>query len=251
MFRSARVLSVTALVVALAPGLARAADEPRDIIAKAIKAHGGEAVLAKQKAAQLKTKGKINLPGVGEAEFSQETAFMLPDKFKDQMELKVAGQTVNVLTIVNGDKVALEVNGNAVNEVDKVKDAIKDVGHVMEVARMVGLKDKGYELSIIGDDKVEGKRVVGVRVSKKGEKDVSLYFDKETALLAKLEFRTTDQATGNEVTEERMPSEYAKNKDGVPVPKKIVVKRDGKAFLEAEVLDMKYFEKLDDSEFKK
>ncbi|HEY1191022.1 MAG TPA: hypothetical protein VGE74_25540 [Gemmata sp.] len=251
MFRALFTLSAAALMVALAPAAGRAADEPKDIIAKAIKAHGGEAVLAKQKAAQLKTKGKINVPGAGEAEFSQEASFMLPDKFKDAMELKVAGQTINVLTLVNGNKVTLEVNGKDAGDADKVKDAIKDVGHVMEVARLVGLKDKGYELSIIGEDKVEGKKVVGVRVSKKDHKDVSLYFDKATGLIAKLEYRATDPATGNEIAEERLPSDYAKNKDGVPVAKKVVIKRDGKVFLEAEVLEIKYFDKLDDSEFKK
>jgi hypothetical protein len=41
---------------------------------------------------------------------------MIPDKFKDVMELKVAGQTVNVLTLVNGDKITLEVNGKAIDE---------------------------------------------------------------------------------------------------------------------------------------
>lgn len=251
MVRSLIVPSVVVLVVALAPDLARAADEPKDVIAKAIKAHGGEEFLSKNKAGQTKSKGKITLPGVGEAEYSQEVAYMLPDKFKDQMELKVAGQTLNILTIINGDKVTLEVNGMAIDEAKKVKEALADAGHVMDVCRMVTLKDKAYELSTIGEDKVEGKKVVGVRVSKKDQKDVGLYFDKETGLLAKVEFRTTDQATGNEVTEERLPSDYAKNKDGVPVPKKIVVKRDGKTFIDAEVLETKYAEKLDDSEFKK
>ena len=32
---------------------------------------------------------------------------------------------------------------------------------------------------------------VGVRVASKGQKDVSLYFNKETGLLAKVERRTT------------------------------------------------------------
>lgn len=251
MVRSPVVLSVAALLVALAPAPGRAADEPKDVIAKALKAHGGAEHLNKHKAAQTKTKGKITLPGVGEVEYSQELSYMFPDKLKDQMELKVMGQTVNVLTIVNGDKITLEVNGKAIDQADKVKEAMKDAGHVIEVARMVALQGKEYELSLIGEDKVEGKKVVGVRASKKDQKDVSLYFDKETGLLAKLEFRTTDQATGNEVTEERLPSGYEKNKDGVPVPKKVVVKHDGKVFLEAEVVESKYFEKLDDSEFKK
>ncbi|QEG28648.1 hypothetical protein GobsT_34310 [Gemmata obscuriglobus] len=250
MFRSMAVMSVAALVIALAPA-ARAADEPKDVIAKAIKAHGGEELLTKQKAGQTKSKGKLDLPGVGEVDYSQDVMYMLPNKFKDQMELKVMGQTINVLTIINGDKVTLEVNGNAIDQTDKVKDAVADMANVMEAARLVNLKDKAFELSTIGEDKVGDKKVVGVRVAKKGQKDVSLYFDKETGLLAKLEFRTTDQATGNEVTEERLPSDYAKNKDGVLAPRKIVVKRDGKAFLDAEITETKYFEKLDDSEFKK
>ena len=249
MFRSPVVLSAVALLVALAP--VRAADEPKDVIARALKAHGGEERLAKNKAARTKTKGKITLPGVGETEYSQELSYMLPDKLKDQMELKVMGQAVSVLTVVNGDQITLEVNGKAIGQEDKVKDAMRDVRHMMEVARMVDLKNKEYELSPIGGDKVEGKKVVGVRVSKKGQKDVSLYFDAETGLLAKLEFRTTDQATGNEVTEERLPSGYEKNKDGVQIPKKVVVKRDGKVFIEAEVVESAHFEKLDDGEFKK
>jgi outer membrane lipoprotein-sorting protein len=240
---------LTAAVLMSDPGSARA-DEPQDIIAKAIKAHGGEELLAKHKAAQSKTKGKITLPGVGETDFSQELSYMLPDKFKDQMELKVGGQAIGVLTIVNGDKVTLEVNGTAVDQAEKVRTAIKEAAHMIEVARLITLKDKAYELSLIGDDKVDGRKVVGVRVSKKGAKDVSLYFDKETGLIAKIEFRATDD-TGNEVAEERFPSGYEKNKEGVPVPKKVVVKRDGKVFLEAEVLETRSYEKLDDSEFKK
>lgn len=244
------LLSAAALVVALAPA-ARAADEPKDIIAKAIKAHGGEELLSKHKAGQLKSKGKLDLPGVGEVEFTQDTSYMLPDKFKDTLEFKVGGQDVSVFTLINGDKVTLEVNGKAVDMADKVKEAMKDMGYMLEVSRLVTLKDKGFELSLIGEDKVDGKKVVGVRVSKKGEKDVSLYFDATTHLTAKVEHRTTDQATGVEVTEERMPAGYEKNKDGVMIPKKVVVKRDGKKFLEAEVLEVKYFEKLDDADFKK
>ena len=231
---------------------ARAADDPKDVIAKAVKAHGGEEFLTKHQAAQSKNKGKVDIPGVGDAEFTQETAYMLPDKFKDAMELKVAGQTVNVLTLVNGDKAVIEVNGTAIDIPDAAKAALKDVGHLLKVARLAPLlKEKGYELNIIGEDKVEGKEVVGVRVSMKDRKDISLYFDKKTHLLAKLVHRTADPMTGNEVEEERIITEYQKLKDGVPAAKKVILKRDGKQFLEAEVLETQYLEKLDDGEFKK
>jgi hypothetical protein len=237
--------------LALAPAAARAADEPKDILAKAIKAHGGEDALTKYKAAQLKTKGKIDVPGVGEIEFTQETAYMIPDKFRDSMEFKVAGQNFTIFTLINGDKTTLEVNGKAMDLPDSAKDSLKDVGHLLQISRLVPLKDKKYELSIIGEDKVEGKKVVGIRVSAKDQKDVSVYFDKETGLIAKVEHRTAEPMTGKEITEERIITEYGKDKNGIPTPKKVIVKHDGKLFLEAEVLELTMLEKIDDSEFKK
>jgi hypothetical protein len=248
-------LLACSLSVAVFAGLtpiARAADDdPKAIIAKAIKAHGGEEFLTKNKAAQLKSKGKINVPGAGELDFTQEAAYMLPDKFRDSIEINVMNMKLNVVSVVNGDKVSLELNGKDIEGAEKVKEAMKDVGHVMQCARLVPLKEKEYEVSLIGDDKVEGKAVVGIRVTKKNAKDVSLFFDKETGLLTKVEHRSVAPGTEMEVNEERIILEYQKNKDGIPYAKKLVIKHDGKQFMEAEVMEMTYFEKLDDSEFKK
>jgi hypothetical protein len=246
-----RLLAVSAVVAIVLAPAARADDEPKDIIAKAIKAHGGEDVLTKHKAGRAKNKGTISIPGVGDAEFTQELAYMLPDKLKESLELKVGGQNLTVTTLVNGDKSTIEVNGKAIDLPDGAKDALKDALYVMKAARLVALKDKKYELNIIGEDKVEGKKVVGVRVSSKNQKDVSMYFDKETGLLAKLEYRTVDATSGNEITEERIITEYGKGKDGAPAPKKVIIKHDGKKFLEAESVEFTLLEKIDDSEFKK
>src|SRR5262249_51469496 len=134
---------------------------------------------------------------------------------------------------------------------DELKEAILDVRHVLEIGQLVVLQGKKYELNLIGDDKVEGKKVVGIRVSAKNQKDVNLFFDKETGLLAKIEYRTVDPTNGNEVGEERIVTEYMKDKNGVPVPKKVLVKRDGKLLMDAEVVEFEQLEKLDDSVFEK
>jgi len=243
------LLSALALA-ACATGL-RAADDPKAVITKAVKAHGGEEALAKLKAGESKNTGKITVPGIGEAEFTQDVAYMLPDKLKDVMELSVAGQKIKIITLVNGDSVSIEANGNEVPTTDAIKTALKDAKHMMKVARLVALvREKGYELSLFGEAKVEGKAAVGVTVAAKGEKDIVLFFDKETGLIAKIEHRTVEGGTGNEILEERIVQEYKTGKDGIPVPKKVLVKHDGKTFLEAEC-EAKLLEKIDDGEFKK
>jgi hypothetical protein len=249
-----RLLSTAVLSAAALLGLASrgpaADDDAKAIVAKALKAHGGGETLAKLKAAQSKNKGKINLPGVGEVEFTQEISYMLPDKLKDSIELQIMGMRIPVLTLVNGESITIEANGQKIDPPEEAKTALKQAGHMIKVARLYPLvNEKGYELSLIGEAKVEGKDTIGVRVSKKDENDISLYFSKETWLLTKLEHRTND-STGKEVVEERIITEYQKI-DGLPAPKKVVVKHDGKTFLTAEVEEVKLLEKLDDSEFKK
>jgi hypothetical protein len=177
---------------------------------------------------------------------------MLPDKFREDVALTVNGMNFNVITLVSGDTISIDLNGNKMEAPEAAKIALKDVGYLLKVGRLVTLvKDKGYEFSPIGEVMVEGKPALGVRVLAKDRKDINLYFDKETGLIAKLEHRTTNASTGTEVTEERIVVGYQKTKQDIPMPKKVIVKHDGKTFLEAEVLEAEFLEKIDDGQFKK
>jgi hypothetical protein len=251
--RRTLLVVLTALLWAAGAQLRAADDEMKALIAKAIKAHGGEATLAKYQASQSKNKGKVKVPGVGEVEFTQSLSTMQPNKFKDVVELAIANQKITITTLVNGDKMSIEAAGMEIKLTDALKTALKDAQHVLKVASVLPLaRDKGYELAPLGEAKVEGKPAVGVRVSSKGHKDVNLYFYKDTGLLAKLEYRSADPMSDKEFTEERIILEYGpKGPEGMPVPKKALVKRDGENYAEAEVVEAKYLEKLDDSEFAK
>ena len=242
--------SVAALVV-VSGGVRAADDDAKAILTKAIKAHGGEEYLTKNKAARMQNKGKLTIPGVGETDFTQDLAYMLPDKLKDTLELTIGGQKISIVTVMNGDKLSIEAAGKAVDITDDIKKALKDAQHMMTVGRMVPLlKDKSYELSIFGEVKVEDKPAIGILVASKGKKDITLFFDKKTNLLAKIEHRTVEAGTGNEIGEERIILEY-KIKDGIPFPKKVLVKHDGKTFLEAEMVESTMLEAIDEAEFKK
>jgi len=239
------------VLFAAAPGVRAADEDPKAIIARAVKAHGGEEFLTKHMAARTQNKGKINVPGVGETDFTQEVAYMLPNKFRENIDLNVGGQNIKVSTLMNGDAISIEAAGKAVDVTDSIKKAMKDATEMMTMARLVPLlKDKTYELSVFGEAKVEEKPAIGIRVTSKSKKEITFYFDKKTNLLAKLEHRTVDAGTGAEISEERIVLEY-KVKDGIPMPKKVLVKHDGKTFIEAEVVEFTYLEKIDDSEFKK
>ena len=110
------------------------------------------------------------------------------------------------------------------------------------------MKDKAYTISLVGEDKVGETPAQVVRVSHKDRRDVNLFFDKKTHLLLKTEARAKDD-TGQEVNEERFYSDY--NDKGLKQPKKMTIKRDGKTYMEAEILELKVDQKFDDSSFEK
>src|SRR5260370_30988043 len=127
---------------------------------------------------------------------------------------------------------------------------IKEAIFAEEAAGLALLGSKDIELSIIGESKVDDTPVVGVRVSKKGHKDVSLYFDKTTHLLRKVESRGMDFQTQMEVAQERIMSDY-KERNGVKRPTKVIVNNDGKKVADLEILETKIVDKLDDDTFDK
>src|SRR5262249_25464834 len=111
-----------------------------------------------------------------------------------------------------------------------------------------GLADKAYTPTILAETKVGTRPALGVLLSHKDRKDVSLYFDKETGLLLKSEVRLTDPSS-KEVTFEFLYSDY-KDFDGVKLCGKITFKVDDKDFT-MEVNEIKPLEKVEASQFEK
>src|SRR6185437_16134443 len=109
--------------------------------------------------------------------------------------------------------------------------------HVERVTGLLDLKDKSYKLSPLGEMKVKGKDTVGVQVTKKGFRDVNLYFDKKTHVLLKAEYQAVDDATKREVNQEKFFLEYKDVGDGFKVPAKLEIHNDGKKAAEIEITE--------------
>jgi hypothetical protein len=213
----------------------------REIIARAIKAHGGDN-LEKYKGSITKTKGKLL-----DLEYTIESTLQLPDRSRNVAESKL-GKFVQIL---NGDKGWVKLGDLSRECVKEELDEMRETLNAVQISRLTVLTDREYKLAPLGEEKIDDRPAIGVRVEHKGFRDISLFFDKESNLLLKMETRIKDPLRGGEeVAAETLYSDY-KNVDGVMTAHKIIIKYDGKTYIEGEVTDVKYSEKLDDSIFDK
>lgn len=126
---------------------------------------------------------------------------------------------------------------------------IKENLYASWIATLAPLTDKAFKLTSRGESKVNGRPVLGVKVSREGHRDVQLFFDKGTGLLTRSSTRAKDLFQGgDEQQAEELYSEY-KDFDVVKRPTKVKQLRDGKEFVEVAYSDYTLSEKLDDKLF--
>jgi hypothetical protein len=217
------------------------------IINKAIKAHFPKGLDTKNQGSRTKAKGTLHIQGF-DLDFTQEISVQAPSKFKEVMELTVMDKKTTVTTVFNGKDGWIRADDKDVKVTDEILNELKEAAYLINLMQGVFLKDKAVKFSVVGEVQVKGKPALGVTASREGKKDINLFFDKKTGLIAKVESRRRDIMSGQEVTEERFITEY-QDIAGRKVAKKVEVQRDGKALLEAEVLEVQILEKLDDGEF--
>jgi hypothetical protein len=248
---------VTGAALLLAPARPAAAQEtPRTTIERAIKAHGGAERLSQVRADKVKVKGTLIAAGKA-APFTAETAVQLPAQYKSVIEVIVEGRKRVLSHLVNGDKVVVTIDGRP-EKVDPA--ALAEVRETMlldQAVRLVPLlTDRNFNLAPLGEDKVNGRTVVGVKVTSRGRKELRMYFDKETGLLIKTEHSLDAPGASppgtprKELRQEEFYSDF-KDIEGFRRPTKMVVLRDGRKLMEAELVEVKYFSKIDDAEFEK
>jgi hypothetical protein len=238
-----------ALVLAMAPQTP-AQEEVRAIVEKAIKAHGGAEKLDSGKASVTKSKGTLEIMGMSLG-YTQQIQVQPPAKFKEAMDLDINGMKIAVITAYDGTSGWLSANGMVQDLPENILAEVKEAVYGIGAARFTNLlKDKKYVLSPLGEAKVNDRPAAGIKVASEGHRDINMYFDKATGLLAKAESRKMDFMSNQEVNEERIVTDYQVI-DGLKIAKKVLVNRDGKKFIEAEITDIKFVDKIEDSEFQK
>jgi hypothetical protein len=242
-------LSVGLLLAAAGPSRADDQAEAKALVEKAIKAMGGADNLAKFKSISLKGKGTVYEPG--KVAFTEQSMSQQVDRYRFELELNVDCNKIQEIIVVNDDKGWIKI-ADTVQEMPKeLVGAFKDYFYALRLASVpVDLLEKDVKLSPLGEMKIGDRLAVGLLVSRKGRRDVNLYFDKETSLPVKGEITARDIEADQEVSHEFLFSEY-KEFDGVKAYTQMVWNKNGKKYLDRELTELKPEEKLDDSLFGK
>jgi hypothetical protein len=239
----AMLLVASALVSAR---IVRGTDDQADaraIVAKAIRAAGGEEKLSRYQGQTWKE--QATYIGRGDPEHYEATyAAQWPDKLK----VAIASQFTLVL---NGEKGWMKTDGK---KRDMSKQELEEHGegtYAVWLMSLLPLRESAFELTALGQQQVGDRAAAGVRVRRHGHGDVSLYFDQETGLLLRCDTRYKDARTGSEIDQEMTFSAYRdQDGSGVKSPTKVSIRRNGKQVVEAD-MEFKHVERLDERLFSK
>lgn len=215
----------------------------RQVIDRAIVAHGGAARVKAAKGMTWTERGTYY--GMGEGvPYTGEYAFQAPDRFK----MLIAG----AFTIVVDGKQGWVRSGDVTREMRPEEQAEQaETLHASWVVTLAPLDDPAYRLTSAGETQIQGKDAVGVKVSREGRRPVTLWFHKATfELLKSTTTVKSPEMNYQEVLEETVV-EQAELVGGLRVPRRVTILRDGKKFVEATMENYQVAEKLPDSHFAK
>lgn len=215
--------------VIITPTTQGAENDAKAILEKAIKAHGDQHV-TKGKLHSWNVEGSMTMMGM-DMKYTGEYFFQLPNKFRFDLKMKFGGADVTLTAATNG-KTAWEKMGPMLREMeDKKGEEFNHNVQTMKASMLVPLKEKGYMLSTLKDTpKVKGRPTVGISVTKKGVREIRLYFDKESHLLLKSATKVFDEFTNKTVLQEVYFEDYKDEKGGKQFAK-LIIHRGGKPFI--------------------
>jgi hypothetical protein len=243
-------LGFVSLLCLAAPVRAEDDKEARAAVDRAIKALGGEKVLASEGSLSGKSKGEATINGV-KSTVSNEWVVQGTDRLKWVSEVTLNDKPVSITLGLDRGKGWIQGNNAKAN--DLPKGYLPAFGQTFAALRLIEnptfLRDKGVKLSALGEVKIDDKPAVGVKVIRKGEPDLEVYFDKKTNLPVKAVMRVKDAASGSEDVEYAGRfSEYKKFADRLCFTK-LKVQRDGQVVIDVERSEIKAGEKKDDETF--
>lgn len=200
MYRIATALVTFLLLL----GSARGADDPRALLERALRASGDAGGAKAPLAAHVRTKGTVSVkeapPAAREITMALELHIQSIERLRMKMDLTVPGMKMNdsALIILDGKKGWRSTGNSPTQELSNRDTAeIRSLTFLERFADFQALlHDKRFTFTALGESRVGGRAVLGVKVSCKGQDDFSLFFDKTTGLLSQASYSDRSVARG-------------------------------------------------------
>src|SRR5262245_10443571 len=245
---------VSLAVVFAVAGVAAADDKAEAIVKKGIEAHGGADNLNKYAAAKYTIKGEVAVMG-SDVEFTGDMAHVVPGKFKMNLNFEIMNMKFVMTQVLNGDKFkrTIKIGDNVIPSDDENKDELRIASADQSAQQLTPLLDaKAFTIRAADDEDVNGKKAaVVVATPKTVDREIKMYFDRESGLLVKTGYKALGPGDGGaraEVYKESYFSEFQKV-SGIQVPTKLVQNYDGMKFLTATMTDYEVRATIDEKEF--
>jgi hypothetical protein len=254
-----RLLYCGALFLCIA-SVAQAQGDAKAIVTKALQA-AGMPMDNKPYHESWKEVGKMTAPvpgGPGQpprdmtVQYESFWAFEAPDKFRFDMKGDISGMKIELAFIQNGKQAVEAAMGRKqALQGPKLEETTHSAYQFWVCSLRPLLNDSSFTLTVLGDKEFGGKPVTSVKVSREGNRDVTLHFDKKTGLLAGCSDRIKDEfKQWKEVAQDTEFGDYAKSPSGEMFFRSMTVKRDGKVMLQSTFSDYKRSETLQPDKFK-
>ncbi len=218
------------------------------ILDKAIQALGGEDKLTKILAAAWKGKGKMIIGDNQEHEFTSQTIAQGLDRFRSEVQVEgVFGRQLQMLAVLNRDKVWLSVGGMALRPDHAIAGTKRSAYLALIPVTVVPLRGPGFKVQAAGEEQVEGEPALVMKVTCPDGSDMAISFNKNSGRPVKVAgkvFALDDR----EVMQETTYGVY-KNFGGIQVATRVEVKIDGKPYRRQELTEFKIPDKVEPSTF--
>jgi hypothetical protein len=242
--------AVAGLVLLAAPPVRP--PDARALVEKAVRAAGGADRLAKSPAATWKGRGTFfGAGGKKGTPFTLEGARQGADRLRLATKSTFRGTTYERVLVVDGKRGWTELDGRAQGLPKDELAEQRERMYANYVASLVPLlREGGFTLAPLGPARVGEREALGVKVARKGRRDVLLFFDATTGRLLKRESAIKDlPGSGKDVKEEVLYEDYRPTPDGALHARKVKVLWDGKRVSEVELTSISPRGKLDDALF--
>ena len=213
----------------------------KEIVAAAVKAHGGLENLTAVKNAVSESNSTVTTPA-GKADMQVKFVHLYPDKLRQDVETPQGKMSY----VFDGDSVYLVSSMGTQPLPPEISKSFNDSVFRENIPLLINLAQNAIPVQFSGTEEVQSNPATVLLVKQPSGVMLKIYVSEQTNLVVKYVFSETEQ--GVTLNKEAIFSEY-RDVDGVKMPYHIVQNVNGNHFIENRISSIKFNTEIDETLF--